>query len=178
MNITIAIYSHLFINYKGLYSRPPPPPFQKKKYQQFNLISLMQLPIDIAGKVGLNINSAKCLSSFIYNRIHYSKNHAVCSAGKLFKFRTCRRRVRIRRSKVNVLEISNHIKNMATFASRVQYLDDTDPFSSTNFPEPTRPPTFTFHVNVPLINQIGGVYRLLEAPHKVSKFFSCDPQAL
>lgn len=63
---------------------------------------------------------------------------------------------------------------MATFASRVQYLDDTDPFSSTNFPEPTRPPTFTFHVNVPLVNQIGGVHRLLEAPHKVSKTFSCD----
>lgn len=58
---------------------------------------------------------------------------------------------------------------MATFASRVQYLDDTDPFSSTNFPEPTRPPIFTFHVNVPLINQIGGVHRLLEAPHRVSK---------
>lgn len=63
---------------------------------------------------------------------------------------------------------------MATFASRVQYLDDTDPFSSTNFPEPTRPPTFTFHVNVPLVNQIGGVHRLLEAPQKVSKIFSCD----
>lgn len=58
--------------------------------------------------------------------------------------------------------------NMATFACRVQYLDDTDPFSSTNFPEPTRPPTFTFHINVPLVNQIGGVHRLLGAPHKVS----------
>ena len=57
---------------------------------------------------------------------------------------------------------------MATFACRVQYLDDTDPFSSTNFPEPTRPPTFTFHINVPLDNQIGGVHRLLGAPHKVS----------
>ena len=57
---------------------------------------------------------------------------------------------------------------MATFTCRIQYLDDTDPFSSTNFPEPTRPPTFTFHLTVPLINQIGGVHRLLEAPHKVS----------
>ena len=70
---------------------------------------------------------------------------------------------------------------MATFTCRVQYLDDTDPFSSTNFPEPTRPPTFTFHINVPLVNQIGGVHRLLQAPHKVSDFgmknwniFSCQ----
>ena len=62
------------------------------------------------------------------------------------------------------------ITNMATFTCRVQYLDDTDPFSSTNFPEPTRPPTFTFHINVPLNNQIGGVHRLLQAPHKVSEF--------
>lgn len=68
---------------------------------------------------------------------------------------------------------------MATFSSRVQYLDDTDPFSSTNFPEPTRPPTFTFHVNVPLINQIGGVHRLIEAPHKVSEIsFHVIAQAL
>ena len=73
------------------------------------------------------------------------------------------------------------ITNMATFTCRVQYLDDTDPFSSTNFPEPTRPPTFTFHINVPLVNQIGGVHRLLQAPHKVSDFgseiwniFSCQ----
>ena len=57
---------------------------------------------------------------------------------------------------------------MATFQCRVQYLDDTDPFSSTNFPEPTRPPTYTFLTNVPLINQIAGVKRLLKAPHKVS----------
>ena len=58
---------------------------------------------------------------------------------------------------------------MATFQCRVQYLDDTDPFSSTNFPEPTRPPTYTFLTNVSLINQIAGVKRLLKAPHKVSK---------
>jgi len=58
---------------------------------------------------------------------------------------------------------------MATFMCRVQYLDDTDPFSSTNFPEPTRPPNFVFHINVPLINQIGGLYKLLGAPHKVSE---------
>lgn len=58
--------------------------------------------------------------------------------------------------------------NMATFECRVQYLDDTDPFSSTNFPEPTRPPSYIFHRTVPLLNQIGGVHKLLGAPHKVS----------
>ncbi len=56
---------------------------------------------------------------------------------------------------------------MATFACRVQFLDDTDPFNSTNFPEPTRPPHFTFREDIPLINQVAGVHRLLKAPHKV-----------
>uniref|UniRef100_A0A673NCZ5 FHOD1 N-terminal GTPase-binding domain-containing protein n=1 Tax=Sinocyclocheilus rhinocerous TaxID=307959 RepID=A0A673NCZ5_9TELE len=56
---------------------------------------------------------------------------------------------------------------MATLACRVQFLDDTDPFNSTNFPEPTRPPQFTFREDIPLINQIAGVHRLLKAPHKV-----------
>uniref|UniRef100_A0A8C1TXX9 Formin homology 2 domain containing 3b n=1 Tax=Cyprinus carpio TaxID=7962 RepID=A0A8C1TXX9_CYPCA len=49
----------------------------------------------------------------------------------------------------------------------VQFLDDTDPFNSTNFPEPTRPPHFTFREDIPLINQIAGVHRLLKAPHKL-----------
>ncbi|KAA0703065.1 FH1/FH2 domain-containing protein 3 [Triplophysa tibetana] len=49
----------------------------------------------------------------------------------------------------------------------VQFLDDTDPFNSTNFPEPTRPPHFTFREDIPLINQIAGVHRLLKAPHKM-----------
>ena len=57
---------------------------------------------------------------------------------------------------------------MATVQYRIQYLDDTDPFNSTNFPEPTRPATYTFLTNVPLINQVGGVKRLLKAPHRVS----------
>ncbi|XP_026084876.1 FH1/FH2 domain-containing protein 3-like isoform X2 [Carassius auratus] len=56
---------------------------------------------------------------------------------------------------------------MATFACRVQFLDDTDPFNSTNFPEPTRPPQFPFREDIPLINQIAGVHRLLKAPHKL-----------
>lgn len=66
--------------------------------------------------------------------------------------------------------VQTGIGEMATFQCRVQYLDDTDPFaSSTNFPEPSRPPTYTFLTNVPLINQIGGVKKLLKAPHKVSE---------
>ena len=60
-------------------------------------------------------------------------------------------------------------KMATTLHCRVQYLDDTEPFNATNFPEPTRPPTYTFLTNVPLINQIGGVKRLLKAPHKVSE---------
>ncbi|XP_058502654.1 FH1/FH2 domain-containing protein 3 isoform X3 [Solea solea] len=55
---------------------------------------------------------------------------------------------------------------MATFMCRVQFLDDTDPFNSTNFPEPTRPPLYTFREDIPLINQIAGVHRLLKAPQK------------
>ncbi|KAK2844444.1 hypothetical protein Q5P01_011103 [Channa striata] len=56
---------------------------------------------------------------------------------------------------------------MATLICRVQFLDDTDPFNSTNFPEPTRPPLYTFREDIPLINQIAGVHRLLKAPQKV-----------
>ncbi|XP_068999098.1 FH1/FH2 domain-containing protein 3 isoform X4 [Embiotoca jacksoni] len=55
---------------------------------------------------------------------------------------------------------------MAAFICRVQFLDDTDPFNSTNFPEPTRPPLYTFREDIPLINQIAGVHRLLKAPQK------------
>ncbi|XP_060777751.1 FH1/FH2 domain-containing protein 3 isoform X1 [Neoarius graeffei] len=56
---------------------------------------------------------------------------------------------------------------MATFVCRVQFLDDTDPFNSTNFPEPTRPPLFTFREDIPLINQLAGAHRLLKAPQKL-----------
>ncbi|KAH9507676.1 hypothetical protein Btru_053429 [Bulinus truncatus] len=48
-----------------------------------------------------------------------------------------------------------------------KFLDDRDPFSNTNFPEPTRPPTYPFLDNVPLINQIAGIHRLLQAPHRL-----------
>lgn len=56
---------------------------------------------------------------------------------------------------------------MATLAYRVQFLDDTDPFNSTNFPEPSRPPLFTFREDLALGTQLAGVHRLLRAPHKV-----------
>ncbi|XP_070574072.1 uncharacterized protein [Ptychodera flava] len=56
---------------------------------------------------------------------------------------------------------------MATVRCRVQYLDDTDPFSSTNFPEPSRPPFFEFNEYAPLIEQIGMVHKLLNAPHQI-----------
>ncbi|XP_051019586.1 FH1/FH2 domain-containing protein 3 isoform X1 [Acomys russatus] len=56
---------------------------------------------------------------------------------------------------------------MATLAYRVQFLDDTDPFNSTNFPEPSRPPLFTFREDLALGTQLAGVHRLLRAPHKL-----------
>lgn len=66
---------------------------------------------------------------------------------------------------------------MATLACRVQFLDDTDPFNSTNFPEPSRPPLFTFREDLALGTQLAGVHRLLRAPHKVwpSGPFGCSP---
>lgn len=64
-------------------------------------------------------------------------------------------------------KLALHGCTMATFVCRVQFLDDTDPFNSTNFPEPTRPPLYTFREDIPLINQIAGVHRLLKAPHRV-----------
>ncbi|XP_038078291.1 FH1/FH2 domain-containing protein 1-like isoform X12 [Patiria miniata] len=53
------------------------------------------------------------------------------------------------------------------FTCRVQYLDDTDPFASTVFPEPTRPPSFTFNEYLPLLDQLQAVHKFLRAPHKV-----------
>ncbi|RMC15809.1 hypothetical protein DUI87_08013 [Hirundo rustica rustica] len=62
---------------------------------------------------------------------------------------------------------------MATLVCRVQLLDDTDPFNSTNFPEPTRPPLYTFREDIPLATQLAGVHRLLRAPQKVCKQIKC-----
>jgi hypothetical protein len=53
---------------------------------------------------------------------------------------------------------------------RVQFLDDTDPFSSVNLPEPARPPSFTFLTSTVLSNQLNSVHKLLKAPHRVNIF--------
>jgi hypothetical protein len=52
---------------------------------------------------------------------------------------------------------------------RVQYLVDTDPFSSLSiYPVPSRAPLFSFAVATPLATQIGALLRLLGAPQRVS----------
>lgn len=56
---------------------------------------------------------------------------------------------------------------MASIVCRVQYLEDSDPFICTNFPEPRRPPTVTLEENAALSEQIAGIHKLLEAPLKV-----------
>lgn len=50
---------------------------------------------------------------------------------------------------------------------RVQYLEDTDPFSCANFPEPRRAPTCSLDGALPLGAQIPALHRLLAAPLKV-----------
>lgn len=60
--------------------------------------------------------------------------------------------------------------NEMAFTCKVQYLDDTDPFASTNFPEPTRPPSCTLYLNIPLCEQIAGLHKLLKPPHNVSEY--------
>ena len=57
------------------------------------------------------------------------------------------------------------------FDCKVQYLDDTDPFNSTSFPEPSRPPTYVFRENLPICSQLPAIHRLLNAPHNVSLLF-------
>lgn len=59
---------------------------------------------------------------------------------------------------------------MEWFTCRVQFVNDTDPFaytSITSYPEPTRPPLHTFNFDLPLIDQLAAVHRLLRSPHKV-----------
>ncbi|XP_076143091.1 FH1/FH2 domain-containing protein 1 [Alosa pseudoharengus] len=58
---------------------------------------------------------------------------------------------------------------MATITCRVQYLEDTDPFVCTNFPEPRRPPPYNLYENISLSEQITGVHKLLEAPLKLEE---------
>lgn len=56
---------------------------------------------------------------------------------------------------------------MAVVTCRVQYLEDTDPFVCTNFPEPRRPLQYELNENLLLNEQIAGVHKLLQAPLKV-----------
>uniref|UniRef100_H3C7S3 Formin homology 2 domain containing 1 n=2 Tax=Tetraodon nigroviridis TaxID=99883 RepID=H3C7S3_TETNG len=56
---------------------------------------------------------------------------------------------------------------MASVVCRVQFLDDSDPFICTNFPEPRRPPTVSLEEDVPLSEQVAGIHKLLEAPLKL-----------
>lgn len=59
--------------------------------------------------------------------------------------------------------------DMTSIVCRVQYLDDSDPFICTNFPEPRRPPTVSLEEDVPLSEQVAGIHKLLEAPLKVGR---------
>ncbi|KAJ3592914.1 hypothetical protein NHX12_005252 [Muraenolepis orangiensis] len=56
---------------------------------------------------------------------------------------------------------------MASVTCRVQYLEDSDPFQCTNFPEPRRPLQVDLDPNLALSEQIAGIQKLLSAPLKV-----------
>ncbi|XP_056605586.1 FH1/FH2 domain-containing protein 1 isoform X3 [Triplophysa dalaica] len=58
---------------------------------------------------------------------------------------------------------------MATITCRVQYLEDSDPFVCSNFPEPRRPLQYDLSEHLPLNEQIAGVHKLLEAPLKLEE---------
>uniref|UniRef100_A0A8C3G6M1 Formin homology 2 domain containing 1 n=1 Tax=Cyclopterus lumpus TaxID=8103 RepID=A0A8C3G6M1_CYCLU len=58
---------------------------------------------------------------------------------------------------------------MASVVCRVQYLEDSDPFICTNFPEPRRPPTVNVEQDLPLSEHIAGIHKLLEAPLKLEE---------
>uniref|UniRef100_A0A3Q1BFN6 Formin homology 2 domain containing 1 n=1 Tax=Amphiprion ocellaris TaxID=80972 RepID=A0A3Q1BFN6_AMPOC len=59
------------------------------------------------------------------------------------------------------------VSAMASIVCRVQYLEDSDPFICTNFPEPRRPPPVSLEENQPLSEQVAGIHKLLEAPLKL-----------
>ncbi|XP_066509762.1 FH1/FH2 domain-containing protein 1-like isoform X2 [Hoplias malabaricus] len=58
---------------------------------------------------------------------------------------------------------------MAVIQCRVQFLEDTDPFVCTNFPEPRRPLQYELNENLPLNELIAGVHKLLQAPLKLEE---------
>ncbi|KAM4603118.1 FH1/FH2 domain-containing protein 1 [Polymixia lowei] len=58
---------------------------------------------------------------------------------------------------------------MSSVTCRVQYLEDSDPFVCTNFPEPRRPPPVLLQENLALSEQIAGIHRVLEAPLKLEE---------
>lgn len=58
---------------------------------------------------------------------------------------------------------------MSSVTCRVQFLEDSDPFVCTNYPEPRRPPTVDLEENLPLSEQIPGIHKLLQAPHRVGR---------
>ena len=72
-----------------------------------------------------------------------------------------------------IILIDDSKMRMEWFTCRVQFVNDTDPltYSNTSFPEPTRPPFHCFNANIPLVNQLPAVHRLLGAPHQVNFCF-------
>ncbi|XP_050972098.1 FH1/FH2 domain-containing protein 1 isoform X3 [Labeo rohita] len=58
---------------------------------------------------------------------------------------------------------------MATIACRVQYLEDSDPFVCSNFPEPRRPLQYDLNEHLLLNEHIAGIHKLLEAPLKLEE---------
>ncbi|XP_016090698.1 FH1/FH2 domain-containing protein 1-like isoform X5 [Sinocyclocheilus grahami] len=58
---------------------------------------------------------------------------------------------------------------MASITCRAQYLEDSDPFVCSNFPEPRRPLQYDLNEHLLLNEQIGGIHKLLEAPLKLEE---------
>ncbi|CAF4552328.1 unnamed protein product, partial [Rotaria sp. Silwood2] len=71
-------------------------------------------------------------------------------------------------SQVTEIDPDNIDPSSSTLQCRIQYLDDIDPFSSVNLPEPARPPSFTFLTSTILSNQLHSVHKVLNAPHQIS----------
>jgi hypothetical protein len=66
---------------------------------------------------------------------------------------------------------------------RVQYLVDTDPFSSLSiYPVPSRAPVYSFMISTPLATQLGALLRFIAAPQrvrmKITKLFLVTPPIL